>query len=110
MFEIHTHTHTHTHCYETLKELIENKIPKLKTFKFLPGSKTLLSEIVKTHPYKVRVNKCKVQINNKICMINDFRYLGRGFVLAQILLCLRLACMCGVYLEFEPREQKGGTE
>lgn len=57
----------------------ENKIPKFKTFKILPKSKTLLSETVKTktHPYKVCLNKCKVQINTKICMINYFSYLGR---------------------------------
>lgn len=58
--------------------LTENKIPKFKTLKILPKSKTLLSETATTHPYKVCLNKCKVQINIKICMINYFSYLGRG--------------------------------
>lgn len=78
---------------QILPVLIENKIPKFKKVKMLPDSKTLLSETVKAHHYKGCLDKCKAEINIRLCIpvasVED-----QHLVLAQIFLAYgQLACI-----------------
>lgn len=57
-------------CTHILSVLIKNKNPKFRKAKILHKRKTLFSERVKTYLYKGYLDKCKVEISIRICMIS----------------------------------------